>query len=667
MRFSFKKSILPVFLAVAFLLTSTNLLFAQTPDYFAVGLFSDIYGCDLSNIKLDIYESTLDSYDTVADAYVYAHSYSHSVCTNSDGAVTFVKPSAYFLVMVDLTTLPSDVGIDKELVFYHNASQKNDSRALSAIADFEIIYDQSAESGIGVNIFNARGETIKADYTVTPNVVSNAKALVLADTYQTSGYVTVGGIVKYYDYVVEDTSDPIDRISKALESNRISREDALDLYLELWESEYSYGFCGTSLLMQIQSLSADKAFVSQLSKAKQKALASIAATPSYIDERIFEGSFGYGYLDIHYEGDGISGWSTPSAIYDIYDAFSSTYSLFISGTFWFQEPATYTIWLPVFDVYVVDEPGTGWLGATYSQPNGYYDGTSYIVLNLAKLDMNDLYASITAKAETTIAHEYMHAIMNSYRNLGYFELWFVESLPSWAMIRQYGSAGSQVLTGHINDFLTYSWRPLNSSFADPYGAVLLPLYIHAYCGGDITIERIIKRTAVTTDQFAAIEYGLSFGLYTKTFDALIQKFWIANYSVFDNYTAYAVLGWNTEAHISGYYPYDALPNYAGPYNANVLSCQYRQFELDTNLFVWDATVSVTVNIVHGPSSAYSVGAVILSDGFNINVSVGLPFYTIIYSWNWDGDVEGCVIVGNLNRSLMVGLYEYYLTVDVLYG
>ncbi|MCL2707384.1 MAG: hypothetical protein FWE97_04400, partial [Dehalococcoidia bacterium] len=372
MRSSFKRSFLPVLLAMVFVLANFSPLAANSFGNFTVDLKSDanstvLLNADLSDVKVDVYESALDRYDPSADAYVYAHEYSHSVYTNSKGSVTFAKPSARFLVKIDVATLPNGLGIEKTTVFYNEVLQKNDSYAVSDIADFKISSDSSLENGVRVEIFNAYGQTIKAGYTVTPAPVSNAKSSVLASTYQITGTVTVGNIVKNYDFVVENNSDPLELIANALETDRISKEDALDLYLEVLTSGYDIGFCATPIIVLLMPFYEDTAFFSQLSPTKQEALLAMVAPPTPTTRLTYNTPSGR--FAITHEGSTTS----PTLIVAIGAALEASYSLFVSSsTFQFTAPVS-SIGSTVYNVtitssYYMSDPRV--LGGCSSVSNG---------------------------------------------------------------------------------------------------------------------------------------------------------------------------------------------------------------------------------------------------------------------------------------------------------
>ena len=67
---------------------------------------------DMSGIEIDVYSSVLSSYDPTSEVSEYTHTYAFSVDTDSRGKVNFTRPSENFLIMIDLSTLPQNTGID---------------------------------------------------------------------------------------------------------------------------------------------------------------------------------------------------------------------------------------------------------------------------------------------------------------------------------------------------------------------------------------------------------------------------------------------------------------------------------------------------------------------------------------------------------------------------
>jgi len=653
MKFSFKKSFLSIFLVSVFLLTSLSPLTANSFGNFTVDLKADasngiVLNTDLSNVKIDVYESTLSRYEPSADAYIYGHEYSHSVYTNSKGSVTFAKPSARFMVKIDIATLPSGLGIENNTVFYDDTLQKKGSFVVSAVADFKISCDSSMENGVRVDIFNAYDQKIKADYTVTPAPVANAKSSVLASTYQISGSVTVGNIVKCYDFVVENNSDPLGSIANALESNRISKEEALDLYLELFASGYDTGFCATPIIIQLMPFYEDTAFFDQLPTEKQEALLAMVAPPSPTTRATYYTPSGR--FAITHEGSTAS----PTLIVDIGAALEASYSLFVS-TLGYQQPASSTS-SSVYNVTIT---------STY-HPNSQYilggcvpfsNGTSQIIY----YGISNLNVNISNNLLVTTAHEYMHAIMNTYQFLDNVPYWYNEAFATWAAIRQHGTVGSQFFAGHINEFLGSTSIPLscfnNSTGLAGYGAVLLPLYMYKNHGGDSTIKGIITRAASSTNVYTNIDNALP---GSATFLSVFQQFTIGNYVTHSTYSPYAITSgsnpWYDRAHYEYYNYWNRFAYGDGPHALDAWTSHFMEFA------IVGSTLNITVgDILGGNTSGLLCFFCLRTSGGSI-VTVDMtdaPYtnYSLVISSS--GYVEGCVIPINIESYYSV---SYELTV-----
>ena len=606
---------------------------------------------DLSGIKIDVYDSVfdrreIDPYDPMAGADIYAHNYSYSAYTKADGTVDIKKPSDVFLIMVDLATLPAGIGINKEQVLYHDASQKSDTLNISEIANFTVSYDSSIEGSVRVDILNANGEQIKANYTITPNTISNARTALLDKTYQISGSVTVNGISKSYQYTVSNTADPIENIADALSSGEISKNEALDFYLEIWEAG-AFGECGTFLATQFLALYEDAAFFNQLSTERQSALVTRANPPTYVLEMTYSTS--PAYFVVHYEGNGLFG-TIPQVVQDINAALIASQSEFVSRQ-GYNKPFS-TVGGSQYHVYIVADgsnPPNGWC-----QPDSYSNAASYVVMNISSLTAS-LSTSYKDTLYSALAHEYFHAITNTYR-YGLYDLnWFGDAVASWASRRQYGTAGNG--NSEINTFLDWTNTSLPSQNA--YGACLFPLYIHIYNGGDAVIKNIHTRLAsgtypsYTYNVYNAIGY-----YYSGGFASAFSGFWAYNYAPKSTYPQYAT-GMNSKPGISQYYFISNLPNSDGPYTVNYLASQFMEFGVPSS---GGYTVSVTVNVTSGTSS--NLGCFLLfrtASGafatYNMSSLLG-SIYSVVVSSAYSY-TDGCVVPVNCGTS---GSISYKLTI-----
>jgi len=619
------------------------------------GSLSSANRTDLSGIKVDVYDSVLERYDKDIGGYLYGHNYVNSVYTKADGTVTFSKPSGVFLIMVDLATLPSGIGINKDQAFYRDVSQKSDSLNLSEIDDFTISYDNSVENSVRVDIFNAKAEQIKADYTVTPDVITNIKSALLAKTHQISGTVTVNGVSKSYQYTVKNAGDPIELVAEALEAGKITPEEALDSYLEIYETK-DYGTCGTYLATQLLSLYYDKPFFSQLSADKQAMLVTRVNPPTYTLEMTYPVS--PTYFVVHYEGSGLSG-AVPQVVKDIDAALVAAQSEFVSGQ-GYNKPYS-AVGGSQYHVYVVangSNTPNGWC-----QPYSYSNATSYVVMNISSLTTS-LSTSYKDILNSALTHEYFHAIQNTYR-YGFADLpdWFADGFASWASRRQYQATGNG--NSEINTFLSQPSVSLPDN--QKYGACLFPMFLHKYYGGDAAIKNIMERLPYISSSagvYDAIAYGLSLSGYYTNFDTVFAEFWAYTYTPHVTYSTYKTGMSDRPATINHGTSY---PNNAGPYTVNYLACEFREFTLNPSAA---CTVNTTINITSGTGSNFRCYLLLSKSTStspsmdNVTWYMSSPYTLFTFSRplaSNHGYGTGCIAAENVGKSASI---QYKLTVTV---
>ncbi|MCL2679451.1 MAG: hypothetical protein FWF18_04120 [Dehalococcoidia bacterium] len=606
-------------LSTALLLTSF-VPAAGSFGYFTLEIADNTKSGDLSGIKIDVYDAVLDRVDRATGIQIYAHNYSHSVYTKANGTVTFAKPSNLFLVMVDLETLPAGVGIDRDQVFYSDASKKSATLSASEIDSFTISYDDAVENSVRVDIFNASGEQIKAVYTVTPDTISSARTSLLAKTSQISGSVTVGNTTKSYQYTVANTGDPIELVAEALEAGKISQEEALDFYLEIWDSR-AFGSCGTVLATRLLSFYEDTAFFSQLTPEKQETLLEMVAPSKTRGDATYRGPSGTGDFAINFNDPNYSGLTltAPQLIVDIYNNFVAVYGVFVHTGYitTFNKPVS-AVGSSVYNVDVIignDAPYTGCSG----------DGTSYIKIFIPSLSISDPESLNWLKG--VVAHEYMHAITNIYRyGLHGLPIWFADGIAAWAPYRLYGSleTGNTI---QVNEFLEFNHYPLIAQ--NHYGAALFPLYMYIK-GGDNTIKAILAYLSLGSpnyiyDVYQAINIVTSSGALSGGLKGTFADFWVDNYAPRITYSLYATNQWRSEP--------GSIVTYSSPsttYMVSSFACYYIGFAFtpgstkNITLNVWSGTVSDFRHFVVLKLSNGSLGKVDITSYIGSMVSVVIP-------------------------------------------
>lgn len=137
-------------------------------------------GSPVAGVKVDIYSSTLD---TVYDEGVsgYSHTYYSSSVTDSNGIYEFSKPSLCYFINVDLDTLPTRTGIDKQNEFI----MPNENVKPFTIYDInKVEYTNSKE----IFILNEAGERIAANYTIdnSTNRINTENIALMDSSFSTS-------------------------------------------------------------------------------------------------------------------------------------------------------------------------------------------------------------------------------------------------------------------------------------------------------------------------------------------------------------------------------------------------------------------------------------------------------------------------------------------------
>jgi len=637
-----KRILTSVLLTVVLLFTGFSNIIAAPANYgsFTLEIVDNVVSgsvsnariYDLSGIKIDIYDSVLERYDADVSGYLYAHSYSFSAYTDKDGSVTFKKPSERFLIEVDLTTLPDGIGIDKVTAFYGDISQRSDSLNVSSIADVVVSYDSSAANGVLVSILNANGEEIKAHYTINPDTVSNARSALYDKTSRISGSVTVGSIVEYYDFIVKVTGDPIQMVADALEANQITREEALDFYLEIWNAK-SFVECGTYLATQLMLLYEDSVFANQLSTSKYQALEDAVTPPKTRSPKTYNNN---SYFWIYYDDANY----TAQFAKDIHDALVLAYNFFVN-------PATSSAQLryaqpfssfggSTYDVY---------LGGLYPYCMPSWDGTSYI-------NISDISSFSSADLKSTVTHEYFHAITNIYRYAP--PSWFNEGFSSWASRRQYGTAGNG--NYEINAFLDATFVSLdNHSWPSLYGATLFPLYLYHHKGGDATIKGVLTSLKNNSGYSVYNAIGVTTVGSTSGFSQVFVDFWKANYTPQITYSTYAS-GMYSKPGLKAIYNVANYPNGEG-HTLNYLSSHFMEFTVPSG----SNYVGITIVPTYGTSSNMRNFLAITASSGSISMIDITGWNGSMYSYLVGSSFsKGCVFPINIGMS---GVVEYELTIS----
>ena len=151
-------------------------------------------GIDLSGLEIEVYsaEKVVSKFDDGSDFVYYGLTYDHSVYTDKDGAFSFEKPSECFSYSVKLSSLPKGYGVDNNSNFcYAKDGIKKGNITIAPISKVEVEYTGSGED-VAPRLFDAQGNTLMAEYTVTKNSIkaNDYEALISLDELILTGTIT---------------------------------------------------------------------------------------------------------------------------------------------------------------------------------------------------------------------------------------------------------------------------------------------------------------------------------------------------------------------------------------------------------------------------------------------------------------------------------------------
>jgi len=564
----------------------------------------DTTNIDMSGIEIDVYSSVLSSYDPTSEVSEYTHTYAFSVNTDSRGKVNFTRPSENFLIMIDLSTLPQNTGIDVQTKFYRN-NIHDDVLYVTEIDDVILELNEMAENGVSVIAFDKQDDVINAHYTIEETTEKLSTASLLSSSSQIlSGKVYIGDFVESYSYEVEyDEEQKMSMVETALKKNSITKTEALNYYIDYFE-EYGRS---PELYERVSSLTSDSAWFETLSSAQQSDVNVILSAPSYNQE------YKVGNFIIRYNS---SSSAVPTYIQSVMTALQASDTSLVTGLS-LNRPKSNWLGTAKYHVYVTSDSSTS---AAYTQPETHLGiRTSYIVIP----NITDLTQSLDDFMQGTVAHEYLHAITHDYRSSGELPSWFKEAWADWAAVRVFGIDATD--TWRVNNYLDNTWKSLTSNEIT-YGKFLYPLYIRQVHGGDTTVANVIKNLSSTADVKTAITNALP---GSNTFDSIFPAYMRFNYAPKTFYSTY-LSGWSDRPFLSSDYPLNGYPNNAGVWNVNPYAAHYREFAVPTGTTYH---LDITINLTESSST--------FSGKLLMNGSSG-----VITNWNFT--VSGTLVTYSTN-------------------
>ena len=486
---------------------------------------------DLSNIGIKIYSLAVAYTDPTSGQNDYSDTYVSTVTTNKNGAFSFTKPSVYYKIEIDLSSLPTGYGVDKYRCIYENG-QSNDTFTLYPIHNAEMVMETVYDAP-EVVFTASNGQRIYRDYEInlsneSTRSVSSPNVDILATTQATFA----GNISGNEQYSFSKTFDlsklsSLEKVGFYANTKMITEAEKIDKYCDIMiAKDFSEdGICLNHVIDEITDYAYDPSNLSGLSNSPE--VAQVLSEPTTND---FPYSVENDYFVVRYDNTNLANHANTIATLLI----ANRRILLQMG---FNDPtrvvnSNVTTKINVYVTNMVSSYGTGVYGTTTYDPiSNTTVGHSYIQIYCVSTAFN---CGILSEV---VAHEYFHAVQNAHNyNSGVTTKWFKEACASWFAIY---TGHSEMIKNDISNYLTYNlnmqleyFNGINSGAT--YGKALFPLTIDIDFGGYSTIKTIYNILSSYSANYSNVDlrYAISSAVQTyntsDSFLSVFKKFAINN-------------------------------------------------------------------------------------------------------------------------------------------
>ena len=611
--------------------------------------------CNSSGIKVDIYRSVIDDVDEEIGLTAYAHEYHSSVYTDVNGAFSFVKPSEQFVVLVDVSTLPEQIGINKVMSFYKN-NEASDVIEMREVKEIQVSYDEVYKDGLNIKFYDDNSEEVFADYCIELSDDKLSYQSIISEIYNFTGNVICGDIDKAFSFSLP--YDVCATVTSAVEANRISREKAVDMLtskLEIVALNTSLDDVNrdencNELIKTIESYLKEEGGDSKSKVVVGNNLVrSTVNPPTYAYDTVYPANYAASGIAVHYNNS--NGYtSTPQYVLDAYNALLTAKNA-LCGQMGFRAPA-------LVELYLSE---TGTLGQTAYITD---DGSTFIELR----GVTNLTGNMEERTRASLTHEFFHCIQHEYKYLDYIPKWYVEASAEWAKYMVHGKSALE--PSRVNQFLAKTYLSVDNLGASSgnyreYGRVLLPAFLTQYFGGYTKVRGVLEYLSTHSPQSSnpALLYDAISSVVQSSghdFYSFFVEWAAANYTPKTKYSI-ALSGWNDTPFISNVHQPGSYTSHSGRCGLNYLAAHYQEFVLpESGSYTVDFTLCPYSTST--PLSGLS-GQLLLkykntdnSISYNMNMNSSASFYTFSLQSNTNSYSRACIMPVNINTS---GTLEYW--------
>lgn len=397
---------------------------------------------DLSDIDIKVYSLTVAYTDPTSGQNDYYDNYVFTVNPAKGGAFTFSKPSAEFKIEIDLSTLPSGIGVDKFECTYENG-QINDTFTLYSVHNAEMVME-NAYSTPTVICYAQNGNRIFADYDIRLSAESAAVSRSASiDILKTQSATFSGAVSSGKSFSFSKTFDlsemsSLDKVNFYANTKMITEEEKIERYCDLVETmDFEDIICINNVIDEmvyyadVNKNSIPDALNQRIERSTNKP--STLEYDDYIEND---------YFIVRYNNSTNS--TVANAIAQLLLSYRSN-----ALAMGFNDPtrvvnSAVTTKIEVFVCNEVSTISGSPLGIVTKDMDGFLPNTCHSYMRIFEVNsqMNE------DKLGETIAHEYFHIIQNSYNYCSNDAAkWFKEASAAW--YSTYLGCGENV-TDHIN-------------------------------------------------------------------------------------------------------------------------------------------------------------------------------------------------------------------------
>ena len=511
MKHKFRRTLTAALAFFAMLLSFTLFTYAESGETeretFRGRIFSND-DIDVSGIEVVIERLILSYEDKESGIMEFDNIHYTTLTTDKNGYFEFEKPTQYCTYNINSDCIDSGYGLVRD-THVIDPGETYGEIEIRPVADIEI--KNNGSGGVFAYPKDKDGNSLIAKYDVFPNLsylktkkssgnmsstetewqysdLKNIKA------YNYSGTVKCGNITRSYSFDIDIDPSTEERINFLYSIGEISERRKIEFIEEFLNDKNEIKYCGTGYLNDIRNFYERAGEYEHIYK---KGYDIDNYIPPACDDSVslLMGSQNVViyFMKSSFSGDDVIYLNKlKNDIIDVYNYFC------IENNF----PCPYGVDDDVLKIYITSKLDDN--GRTY-----YNSGRGGSLITLKESRVKS-----TLSGET-IAHEFMHAIQNTYMYSGAAK-WFNESTATMAAMVYLYEKDRYVFNDsqNFNDFGYYMneyIRNYNKTLSEnhPYGAMLYPLTIYQDCGGWDAIKEIYENKKAGFNDI--LSFGMSVG------------------------------------------------------------------------------------------------------------------------------------------------------------